>query len=277
MSRSWTSAGLALGRDFVQLAGLGARGSAEVLEQRRLPTPLFSGAATAQAQEALAQALQPFGAALGRRYLPLHVSLPDAAVRYGAFELEELPKGRAARLELARFRFARDGMAAAAACACQPLQTDAGKPLLFGMALDAAWQRLLAGALAQAGLRPWSMNPHLCRQWNRFHDRLAQASGALVALSPDAWSLLLWDARGTPRYVRARWRHRGEDYAGIAQDVERGLLAYVHAGEGREVARIFAAGNGETGALGEALDARLASPCIRLEDEPAAAAAARER
>lgn len=277
MSRSLTSAGLALERDRVELACLGARGQVELLEAQPLAARLFCGSPTAQAQAHLAEALRSLAGALARRFVPLHVSVPDAAVRYATFELDQIPKTRAARLELLRFRFARQGMEPEAVCAEQALGREAGKPLLFGMAMEAAWQRLVTLALAQAGLRAWSLSANVCRQFNRFHERLTQASGALVALAPDAWSLWLWDERGRPRYARARWRLGGEDRAEIAQEVERSILAYVHGASGRAIEGVFVAADAEAGGLGEALDARLRAPCVRLEAQAGAVAAAFER
>lgn len=277
MSRSWTSAGLALGRERVELACLGARGKVELFEAQPLAARLFCGPPAAQAQERLAQALRSLAGRIARRFVPLHVSLPDAAVRYACFELDEMPAARSARLELARFRFARQGMDAESACAAQPLGREAGRALLFGMAIESAWQRLVVQALAQAGLRAWSLSANICRQWNRFHGRLACSSGALVALSPDAWSLWLWDQSGRPRYVRARWRAGQDDHAEIAQEVERSILAYVHGGAERDVAGVFVSAEAEVGAMGEALDARLREPCTRLEATPGAVAAAFER
>ena len=274
MSPSSTErAGLAIGRDSVGCARISA-GKIRSMGEARLPLPLFRGAPSAQAAAGLAGALRALAADLARRYVPLHVSLPDAAVRWATFELDELPATRAARLELTRFRFEREGGAGEAACACQPLGRADGKPLLFGMAMDAGWRRCIAGALADAGLRAWSLNPNACRQFNRYHERLTQSSGALVSLAADAWSLWLWDERGRPRYVRARWRLAGEDHAALAQEVERSILAYVQTG--RSVARVFVAGT-ETAAMGDALDERLREPCTRLDAEPPAMAAALEQ
>lgn len=277
MSRSSTErAGLAIGRETVGCARLSS-GKIHFMGEERVPVALFRGAPSAGAAAGLAQALRALAGGLARRYVPLHVSLPDAAVRWATFELDELPGTRAARLELTRFRFERDGGAGTSACACQPLGRDGGKPLLFGMAMDEAWRRCIAEALAQAGLTPWSLNPNACRQFNRYHERLTQSSGALVSLAPDAWSLWLWDERGRPRYVRARWRLAREDYAPIAQEVERSILAYVQAGPGRNVTRVFVAGSAETEAMAGALDAGLREPAIRLDAEPPAVTAALEQ
>ena len=60
---------------------------------------------------------------------------------------------------------------------------------------------------------------------------------------------------------------------GFESDKGRALLAYVQSGNGK-VARVFTAANGETDALAAALDERLREPCVRLEaDAPALAAA----
>lgn len=272
--RPAASAGLAIGRDYVGFARLGAGGKLEALEERPLATRLFSGAPSPESHEVLTQALTAFAAGMKRRYLPLHVSLPDAAVRWATFELDELPKSPATQLELARFRFARQGVNGAAVHACQPLERNGGKPLLFGMAMDGAWRACVTGALGKAGLVAWTLSANACRQFNRFHDRLTQASGALVTATPDAWALWLWDEHGRPRHARARWREAGGEPAGIALEAERSILAYVHGAPGRAVAHVFAAAGAETGALADALDARLRAPCTRLATEDAVPSAA---
>ena len=179
-------------------------------------------------------------------------------MRCATFELDELPKSRRAQLDLVRFRFGRQGTSGAQACAGQALARDGGKQLVLGMAADEGWRGLVQRALAAAGMVPWSMSGNAPRQFNRFHDRLVQSSGALVALAPDAWSLWLWDDQGRPRHGRGRWREGAEDHAAIALEVERSILAYVHGGA-RDVARIFVVGGTETETMSAALDARLAS------------------
>jgi hypothetical protein len=261
-----------VGRDYVGFAGLARGSKLEALEERRLSTRLFAGAPPADAQKILVEAVQPFARMVARRYLPLHVSVPDAAVRWATFELDEMPRTAAARLELARFRFTRQGVNGASVYACQALPSDGAKHLLLGMAMDGAWLGCIAGALAAAGLRAWSLNANASRQFNRFHERLAQSSGALVAATPDAWSLMLWDESARLRHARGRWREGAGDHAAIALEVERAILAYVH-GSGRSVARVFVAADA---ALADALDARLRLSCIRLPDEAAAYCAALE-
>jgi hypothetical protein len=275
VSRSWTeraglspaaTAGLAIGRDYVGLAYVErGKGNGQVrLAEEKLDARLFDGAPTARAAEALAKALRKAAGFLAKRYLPIHVSLPDALLRWTVLELDELPQKRAAQLELVGFRFARQGLAGQYVHACQPLGRERGKHLLLGVAADAGWHRLVSEALEQAGLVAWTLDGNACRQFNLFHDRLTAASGSLVALAPDAWSLWLWDEAGRTRYVRGRWRTVGGDHEEIALDVERAILAYVHGDPSRTVAKVFAAAGEESEALERALNARLREPCMRL-------------
>lgn len=243
-------------------AGNGWR--AETLAEAKLAAQLFCGAPGPQAQEALAAALRELAGGIARRFLPVHVSVPDAAVQWGMFEFDQLPRARTAQHELVRFRFARQGVNGNHAFACQPLEREAGKHFLFGMALDEGWRRCLAEALAEARVVAWTMRTNACRHFNRFHDQLTQSSGALVAAAPDAWSLWLWDAHGRPRYARGRWRAARGDAEEIALEVERSILAYVQGNRSRTVERVFAIAGDETADVAGALDARMREPCTRL-------------
>jgi hypothetical protein len=275
VSRSWTerarlspaaSAGLAIGRDYVGLAYIGAgKAGAEVrLSEEKLDSQIFSGAPTPQAADALTQALRKVAGSLTGRYLPIHVSLPDALLHWTVLELDHVPAKRSAQLELVAFRFARQGLSGKYVHACQPLGRSRDKHLLLGTAGDAGWHRLVSEALERAGIVAWTVNGNACRQFNLFHDRLTGASGSLVCLAPDAWSLWLWDSEGRTRYARGRWRSGAGDYDEIALDVERSILAYVHGDPARTVAGVFAAAGEESAALERALNARLREPCTRL-------------
>jgi hypothetical protein len=275
VSRSWTdlarrspaaSAGLAIGRDYVGLAYVeaGKGGSRIRLAEERLDSQIFSGAPTPPAAEALAKALRKIAGSLAKRYLPVHVSLPDALLRWTVLELDQLPDKRAAQLELVAFRFARQGLGGERVHACQPLGRDRDKHLLLGMAGDAGWHRLVSEALERAGIVAWTVNGNACRQFNLFHDRLTGDSGSLVALAPDAWSLWLWDREGRTRHARGRWRTGAGDHDEIALDVERSILAYVHGDPARTVAKVFAVAGEESEAMERALNARLREPCTRL-------------
>jgi hypothetical protein len=278
VSRSWidrarrsfvpdASAGLVVGRDYVGFAHVVSAGGgwqARVVSEERLAAPLFAGSPTPQASAALAEALKAFPADLKRGYVPVHVSLPDAAVRVATFELDQMPKTHAAQLDLARLRFGRLGVNGGHVFACQPLARDGDKHLLFGMAGEDAWQRLVGEALSRAGIVAWSLSANACRQFNCYNERLAGASGALVALAPDYWALWVWDAEGRPRYARSQWRGGKGDHPEIAAEVERLILAYVHGDLRRTVTQMFVVAGDEAGAMAAALDARLREPCAKL-------------
>ena len=278
MSRSWierlrarfepaASVGLAIGRRQVGLARVrrGARGvEVEAFAEAALATPLFAGKPTEAATGALAAALSTLAGGLAREYLPVHVSLPDAAVRLAVFELEALPKTRAEQQELARWRLQREAGAGTVACASQALGSEGEHQLLFGVAVDDDWREAIVRALAQSGVMAWSLSADVCRQFNRFHDLLVADSGALVNIGPDSWALLLWDADGRVRYARARWRSAADDHVALAAEIERSIVAYAHGAANRSVAHVYVIADAADAALPDALDARLRAPCVRL-------------
>ena len=261
------SVGLAIGCRRVALARV--RRSAgghevETLAEAELANPLFAGKPNPETIAALAEALTTVAGSLAREYLPVHVSLPDAAVRLAVFELEALPRTRSEQQELARWRLQQEAGAGTVACASQALGAEGERQLLLGLAVDAEWQNVIVTALAQAGITAWSLSADVCRQFNRFHDRLTADSGALVNVSEDSWALLLWDGAGRVRYARARWRAAGDSHTELAAEIERSIVAYAHGAAGRSVAHVYVIADAADAALPAALDARLRAPCVRL-------------
>lgn len=241
------------------------------IDARTLDVPLFTGRPSEAAAAALAEALRELAPEAARGYLPLHVSLPGAAVQVAVFPFDALPNKRALQLDLARWHFAQAGNAEQAlVCDCEPLGMDGGKHLLLGFAMDDAWHECIVDALGRAGMTAWSLNADVCRQFNRFHDRLCAdgQGGALFAATDDAWSLLLWDETGRVRHCSSRWRsgEEGEDTR-VAAEVERRILACVQSFPGMRIGHFYAVADGHDAGLIDAIDARLREPCIRLHPE----------
>ena len=260
-----------LGRSRAGFAELDGGRRITRVDERTLEVPLFSGEPTEATAAALAAALRELAPDAVRRYLPLHVSVPGAAVQVGVFPLDELPSRRALQRDLARWHFAQAGNAAQAlVCECEPIGTDGGKHLLLGFAMDQAWHDCIVDALARAEITAWSLNADVCRQFNHFHDRLCADAqgGALFAVTADAWSLLLWDAAGRVRHCSSRWRN-GEEGEGarVAAEVERRIVACVESLPDLRIGHLYAvADSGDEGLL-DAIDARLREPCVRLVPE----------
>lgn len=239
---------------------------------KKLDTPMFKGVPTAETISALEKAVAAVCDGAAREFIPVHVSLPDPAAAFSVFELEQLPKARAAQLNLVSWRLAKEhyGDERPLHCACQTLGQQDGKQLLLGMALEASWRDAVREGLRRAGVVPWTMNVATGYRFNRFYPLLTSArnSGAMVALDPDAWTLALWDADGRLRWLRGRWREHppvdGAVYDAIAVETERAILAYVHGGGDRRVERVYVAGGDETAALAAALDRRLRERCVPL-------------
>jgi hypothetical protein len=260
-----------IGRSHVGFACASADGAGQRITrigERKLEVPLFTGRPTDATAAALAVTLRELAPEAVRRYLPLHVSVPGAAVQVGVFPLDALPTKRALQLDLTRWHFTQAGSTEQAlVCDCESLGTDGDKHLLLGFAMDQAWHACIVDALARAGMTAWSLNADVCRQFNHFHDRLCadNQGGALFAVTADAWSLLLWDGLGRARYCSSRWRTaEGNEGTRIAAEVERRILACVQSFPGMRVEHLYAVADSEDEGLVDAIDARLREPCIRL-------------
>ena len=266
-----------IGRERVDFARVGGRGADACVVRtasHTLDVPLFAGEPDAAACAALVQALKDV-APDAQGYLPLHVSLPGPVVQIGVIALDALPKKHAERVALVQWHFSQSSAPGARlVCDCEAIGTSGEKPLLLGFAIDAAWHACVVDALAAAGLTGWSLNADVCRQFNRFHDQLCSGGegGALVTLSRDAWSLLLWDDAGRVRHCSSRWRSTGsEEPVRIAVDVERRILAAVQSLPDLHVGGLHLAADDADAAVGDAIDARLRTPCIRLAGAASAA------
>ncbi len=260
--------GLALGRQHVGWVRVHqtAQGTGiEAIREQTLPAPLFSGQPDPAAINALTGALAELGRDLARQFLPVHVSLPDAAARLAIYELDALPRTRAEQQALARWRLQQEAGAASLVSTSQDLGRDGEQHLLLAMAMSADWQAAIRSALATAGITAWSLSANACRQFNRYHNRLAATSGALVCVSPESWSLLLWDADGRVRYGRSRWRSGADDAAEMAAEVERSIMAYVHGDARRTVTGVYVLAGAAEDALVTALNTRMREPCARLQ------------
>jgi len=270
------SMGIAVGRRQVCAAHavLGEKGAhIEAIETASLPDAVFAGSPTPTAESNLAMAFAKVAKAAKERFIPCHVALPDPAMAFAVFELDELPKSEKTRFDLVRWRFAKEYSVNGETfdCVHQELGKENGKHLLLGQGMDKAWSQCVKQALRRAGIAPWSMNPGACYRFNQFHDRFAMEKhgAAMVILDPDSWAVFLWDATARPRLVRARWRTSTDkiidDYDEIALEAERLILSYVRSGREGTVTRVYAVSHArELEGLAMALDRRLREKCLPL-------------
>ena len=233
-----------------------------------LPMSFFNGGPAPGHVTALAEGLKNICREVKQAYIPVHVALPDPLGYLAVFGLDQRPKNGKTRCDLARWRFARElGVPEPSLhCVTQDLGNENDKPLLLGQAFDGAWLECVRQALHQAGVTPWSVNQAVSYRFNRFYGQgmREQQSGAMVSLDPDAWSLVIWDNAGRPRFLRSRWRARGavetdtSVYNVIAEEAERTVLSYVHGGSNRSITKFYVAGaRDEVLHLSTALDRRL--------------------
>jgi hypothetical protein len=270
--RPQTSVGVALDRQRVTAVGVvrtRADTRVEWLRTTELARPMFGGVSGAVDVDELSRVLTDMGVGFARRYVPVHVALPDALLRFSVLALDALPKTERLRADVARLQTARDSVHSPVEWATQPLGEENGKQLLFAVGVDARCLRGVNDALEQAGIVPWSVNAGMRYRFNRFHDQLTadNKSGALVSIDGACWSLALWDDLGRLRYARGRWLREpdaSDTHAVVAADVQRAVLAYVQQGD-RKVERIAVTGEAASAAvLGEMLDRRLHGNCLVL-------------
>lgn len=270
------SVGIAIGRREVCMvhAMLGEKGAhIQAIETAPLSDAMFAGSPTPALESNLAAAFIKVAASAREKFIPCHVALPDPTARFAVFELDELPTSEKTRIELVRWRFAKESSRENQVfdCAYQEFSQENGKHLLLGQAVDSAWLRCIKQALRRADITPWSLNQGACYRFNQFHDRFVKEKhgAAMVMLDPDSWTVFLWDAAARPRLVRARWRTRTdktiEDYDEIALEAERSILSYVRSGKEGSVTRVYAASHArELERLATALDRRLREKCLPL-------------
>ncbi len=266
-------AGIAVGHSRICAAVLGpqpGKHQMHSLEERDLAEPLFSGPPSATARAALAQAFREMTAGFRDEFAALSVALPDTVIRSSVFELDELPKSEGLRLALLRWRFAKEWQRPEESLDCrgEDLGTDGGKRLLFGQAADRAWLDCVRCALIDAAIAPWSLNAASAYRFNCFHDRFAGAGGALLSLDTHYWTLQLWDRPGRVRRVLTRLRKgdaTGDEARGIADEVERSILAYAQAGAVDTVEKLWLAGSAaDTELLASALQGRVRDQVMAL-------------
>jgi hypothetical protein len=269
-----STVGIAIGSRAVCAVLLsGDAGSHEMraMETRELAKPLFGGASTAADEASLTEALRAVSEAFRGRFAAVRVALPDTVIRGAVFDLDELPKTENLRGALLRWRFAKEWQRPEEALECRgaALGEDGGKYVYFGQAGDRPWLGCVKGALAGAGIVPWSLNAAAVCRFNCFHDDMTSGGGALLALDAECWNLQLWDAAGRVRRVLTRLRVAGAaEYDAIVNAVERAILAYVHEGGGRAVDRLYlTADEAEVQDMAAAFNGRLREGAIWLRPD----------
>lgn len=270
--------GIALGATALAAARLSPCADGWTVDWARhmsLPSTLFQGEPQAHHEATLTEALTLVVGDGAQDYHPVYVALPDAAASFAVFALDALPAGDAARLDLVRWSFENDRHLRAddLACAYQDLGMDDGKHLLYACAHNKRWLATVLCAFKHVGIVPWTVDCAARFHFNLLQDRIGAEpeSGAVVIVSLQAWTLIVWDTEQRPRLIRSRWfeaqRAGSVDGIGIlARDIERTLQAYVHNHPRCAVSRLYLSGRGPLAdELSQALDARAQTPVTRID------------
>jgi hypothetical protein len=259
-------AGIAIGRNQICAVVLHANGDnheVRAIHKQDMPVPLFSAQPTTAAEAGLADALHAISEGFRGEFASVHVALPDTVIRSTVLDLDELPKTRAMREALLRWRFSKDWQRPEESMDCSgfDLGEDRGKRLFFGQAGDRPWLDCVRRALARTGIMPWSLNAAAAYRFNCFHNAIVGGGGALLSFDSDCWNLMLWDDTGRVRQVHTRLRENlvaENEAASIADEVERAILAYLQGDSSRKVRKFHVAGSAaEMATLAGIFDERL--------------------
>jgi hypothetical protein len=271
-TRRWRAAGriagLAVGRNEIRYIELKCRAGLAYVQSSNtvsFDVPLFEFEPTASCRSSLFTAIKAISADIERRYIPLHISLPDPLVRTAVFELDALPKGQAMQNALVQLRMQRDLSLQDCRYASQGLGVErGGKQLLFGTAISSAWHKAVTDALYSAGLMPWSMAGNITRLFNIFENQMAGDGGALIALDNDAWSILIFDAMGAVRFCRSQWRSAGMTDSDIASEIQRAIMSFVHSSDNKSVGLIWLVASCDATEILNELNQRSGNSCRLL-------------
>lgn len=266
--------GIALGRDSLTVAhGRSHAGGMRVEWVQGVSADgAMLGGDYAALHEALCTLLADVTQRIGREYIPIQVALPDPVVDAMVLELEELPKSAKTREELVRWHLAKRLQLdeQTLQVTFQTLGGDGGHQLLMGLGVAKGLLEAIDNAFKSVGIPVSVIDMGAGFRHNYFLPRIDAGSGALVCLEPDYWTLSLWDDTGRLRHLRSRWREIGVDarteHRRLAAEVERTVMAYVHAGAGRHVERLYAASlHEDVKDLCTALDERTHDMCVPVE------------
>ena len=196
--------------------------------------PLFSAAApSAENRETLCLAMQRLASKIPQLYWPLQIALPDPAVILQIMEFDSVPKSVKDREAIALFRLGKElpGLPSMR-CSTQLLGEEHSKELLMSNFVQESWLDCIEEACQKAGYVPSVIDTGISFIFNRCYEVIqsAEGGGALISIEPDAWSILFWDVRKRPRFIRSRWRETSssceEELEFIAIDIERLTMSY---------------------------------------------------
>jgi hypothetical protein len=137
---------------------------------------------------------------------PIHVVVPDIAIRSATFELDELPKSKSTLSALARWRMSNEIGKAEDEIECKalPLGVDQGKQLLYVQAGDLYWLEQIRTAMNRYGLVPWTINSASFFRYNYLCEHVITPSSAMLSVDDDCWTLQAWDAESRIRLTVSR-------------------------------------------------------------------------
>lgn len=244
MLRSWTRrlkiesnyrVGIALSQSMICVAVVDTTAEQPIvssLRQSNIEQSLFNPGSEDGDGNQLQKSIMPIVGELKEKSYPVHVSIPDTAVRAATFELDDLPKTRSTLYSLARWRMSNELGRSENDLECQVnvMGTDRGKHLIYVQAGERYWLDKVRSTLTACGIMPWVMNSASFYRFNHLYDEGLSRSSAMISINDDCWTLQAWDEINRIRLTVTRIRKIPQchgEFASIANEINRVLRAWL--------------------------------------------------
>lgn len=196
-----------------------------------IESPLFVHDVDGRGARSLHKSMQTLIEGITPEACPIHVAIPDLAVRSTTFELDALPKSRSTLTSLACWRMAKEfgGSEDEFECQINVLGVEQKKHLVYVQAGDRYWLDQIRSALKLRNAMPWIINSASFFRYNSLNDKGIAHSSAMLSIDDDCWTLLGWDTNNRIRLSLTRMRSGNrcvDEAAAISKELTRVMRAW---------------------------------------------------
>lgn len=238
--------GIALGPYSIALAHLEFKSNAwkqKCAVKVDLDDKCFLGKLSREQEELIVSVLTELVMEFRGRYMPIHVAIPSPIVTMRTLLFDVLPKVNSERSRLVRWRLAKELMEREKDihCVYQESGKIEGMNAVSAWAMSVGWQESLTEILMKAQVIPWTVRSSGAYLWNRYYRHAVGKDGvAFVFVDDSSWTLLISDKNTCLRYYESKWRNKGgERIESLVLEIERKIMAYVHAGLHQSVVSVY--------------------------------------
>ena len=231
----------------------------------KLETLFFKGQPNTTHGDVLKSFLGKVSSLIQDKFVRVQVFLPDAMALYGFYKVDSVPDTPAQCRQLACWRIGKQFHVQDRSWRCdyQIVGEQGQKTLMMAMAMEETWLTFIQDILYESGILAPIIDTRINHYFNQLDISIKQDSGAVIDLTEDYWTVMAWDNKGQPRFVRSCWRSKesidhGDELIGMAQDIIESLLVYCNEATDTQISGIYILGAGHTErAMGEILNTHM--------------------